>query len=142
MVYRGVCARLNGQPDSSGEVLSPNVHIPNNPVNVTHDFYEKTSIGTAWIEIEGNEVITYVRFYDQDLFTKQMAEQLYAVVGGSILNRKGDSIDEWVLKDIAITASPCDKTLTRLKWNKRDNCCEYKGPPFRACHYCGSRETI
>jgi hypothetical protein len=142
MVYKGVCARLNGTPDSSGDILGENFEIPRNPVNVTHNFYEKTCIGTAWIEVEGNEVIAYVNLFDSEVFPKEHVEQMYAVIGGSISDRDGASIKKWTLKDVALTATPCDKTLTRLKWNKRDSCCEYKGPPFRACHYCGGRETI
>lgn len=142
MIYRAVCARLNGKPDLNGEILTSNLHIPENPVHITHDFYEKTRIGRAYIETEGNEVIAYVDLFDPEVFPKEIAEQLYAVVGGSVINRENGVVKEWILKSIALTASPADLTLTKLKWNKKDNCCDYSGPPFRKCHYCGGRETI
>lgn len=140
--YRGVCARLNGEPDSQGDILTSNLHIPKNPVKVTHEFYEKTNIGDAYLEVEGNEVIAYVTLFDYELFQPKIAEQLYAVVGGSVITRENGIVKEWVLKEIAITASPADKTLTKLTLNPRNNCCKYSGPPFRHCYKCGSRETI
>lgn len=142
MVFRGVCARINGEPDSAGDILNSNLHIPKNPVSVTHDFYEKTYIGDAYVQVEGNEVVAYLNLFDQDLFTKEMVESFYAVVGGSIIKREGGVVKEWVLTQIALTGNPCDKTLPRLKWNKKDNCCDYSGPPFRKCYFCGSRESI
>ncbi|CAM6004840.1 unnamed protein product [Sphagnum balticum] len=113
-----------------------------NPVRVTHDFYEKTYIGDAYVQVEGNEVVAYLNLHDKELFTKEMVESLYAVVGGSVINREGGQVKEWVLKQIALTPSPADKTLPKLKWNKKDNCCEYSGPPFRPCRFCGNRETV
>ena len=140
-VYRGVCARLNGKPDSQGDVLSKNVHIPRNPVKVTHNFYENTLIGSAYLEIEGDEVIAYVRFYDPEVHCKEVVEQMYAVVGGSIVDRKGDTVNEWIIKEISITPNPCDTTLTKLKLNPRNGCCEYHGPPFYHCEKCGGRKS-
>lgn len=111
--YRAVIAIVDGQPDSSGDILTDNVKIPNRRLMVSRDFSD-TVVGFASVKKEGNELVAEIELDDSQL-PPELAEQLVGVVGGYIISRNGTTIDSWKLQDIGLTVAPCDKRLPKLK---------------------------
>jgi hypothetical protein len=138
-VYEGICARLNGEPDSQGDILADDVEF-GYPVRVTHEFYDKTHVGTAYLERDGNQIRVWVTV-DHEAFTPEVMCQLTAVPGGKVLEREGNLIREWKIDSIGLTVSPADSTLPKLKPSMSTGCCEYLGPPFIKCPKCGGRKS-
>lgn len=143
MIYKGVVAWLDGPPDSAGDILGKDVKITRNPVKVTHEFYEKTNIGNAHLEIEDDRVIAYVDLFDQDLWPAEIVTNLHIVIGGKILDRYGPNIKSFSIESTALTSTPADKTLPKLEVSPTgQRCCWYIGPPFVKCYKCGGRNSV
>jgi hypothetical protein len=112
MKYTGIIARLNGEPDQSGEILSDNVEVPKHMVPVYLGFETApTPIGMAKVVKENNSIMAEIQF--SDLIVLPM-EEFYGVIGGKIVSRNGNVITEWILTDIGITDKPCDLSLPKL----------------------------
>lgn len=125
MKYIGIICRIDGQPDSSGEVLGPNVELPPGPILVSQDFNKDLPpLGTATVSVAGKDIIAIM---DIDLMPT-LATKCYAVPGGYVKTREsltrqgaesvpGEStyVREWSINHVAITTTPCDKTLEPLK---------------------------
>jgi hypothetical protein len=116
MVYTGICARINGDPDLHGDILSENVIIPNDAVMVFHEFDNKAIIGYAFLERRENDIWAYVHLIDSEYNSNpRVIENFYAVVGGVTSKRNGSLVEEWSIKNIGLTLYPADKSLTKLE---------------------------
>lgn len=115
MKYTGVIARINGEPDRDGEVMGPNVVLPNRPVNVTLDFDKEIRLGTAIVKRRGTNVVAELNIN----FPAIVATKMYGVIGGKVLERDGKLVKKWEVTSVGLTLHPVDKSLPKLRQKRK-----------------------
>jgi hypothetical protein len=110
MKYYAIIARLNGIPDSAGEILSDDVVLPKSSVPVFEECNENALLGQALVCKNGNILIAYM-----DLTTvPDDIESMYGVVSGKSFAKDGNVITKWSLTSVGLTKRPADLTLPKV----------------------------
>jgi len=113
MKYYAVVAIMDGVPDSSGDILTENVDIPQFLVPVSNAFSPPV-IGQALITKEGHSLTAKIEI-DESRFPTELIEQMTGVVGGTIIYRNGPIVDKWKVTEVGLTREPSDNRLPKLK---------------------------
>ena len=113
VAYEGIVAIMDNVPDSQGHTLGSDVTI-SNPLPVTYNFDDYQTIGSAKAWVEGDKVLVEV-FVDSNLIPQGLVETLVPVIDGKILACTGFFVEKWRLEAVALTLTPCDHRLPKLK---------------------------